>query len=157
MQPMYPGTPFSPSTQLSEGINETDTIIPVDNIDAFPDAPNLATIGTDGEGETVLYAAKTSTALSGCTRGYQGRAQPWTKGEAIARTFTQADHQALIDNTKELDAKEQELAQEVEQQGQQTSAQIQLLRAQSVYTAVHNKTGTVHNLTMENISGGGGY
>ena len=78
---LYPGIAFSPSAALTDNVGAGDTIIPVSDVEAFPPAPNLATIGTDEEGETVLYAAKTSTALSGCTRGVEGTAKAWPKGE----------------------------------------------------------------------------
>ena len=46
---MYKGIPFSPQVALTDGIGAGDTTIPVTDISAFPDAPNLATIGTDEE------------------------------------------------------------------------------------------------------------
>ncbi len=93
---LYPGIPFSPQTTLSDAIGAADTIIPVSDVSAFPDAPNLATIGVDENGETILYAAKTETALSGCLRGVEGMAKTWPMGEAIARNFTAKDHDDLI-------------------------------------------------------------
>lgn len=69
---LYPGIPFSPQAFLTNNIGAADTIIEVSDISAFPVAPNLATIGTDEDGESILYAAKTATALSGCTRGWRG-------------------------------------------------------------------------------------
>ena len=74
METMYSGIPFSPQTTLSSTIGAGDTVIPVEDISAFPDAPSYATIGTDADGETILYSAKTSTSLSGCTRGVEGTA-----------------------------------------------------------------------------------
>ena len=71
---MYKGIPFSPQVALADGIGAGDTTIPVTDISAFPDAPNLATIGTDEDGETILYTAKTTDSLSGCTRGVEGLA-----------------------------------------------------------------------------------
>ena len=68
---MYKGIPFSPQVALADGIGAGDTTIPVTDISAFPDAPNLATIGTDEDGETILYTAKTTDSLSGCTRGVE--------------------------------------------------------------------------------------
>lgn len=66
---LYPGVAFSPQAALADNIGAADTIIKVTDASVFPDAPNLATIGTDEEGETVFYAAKTADALSGCVRG----------------------------------------------------------------------------------------
>ena len=93
---LYPGIPFSPQATLTNNIGEADTIIEVSDVSAFPDAPNLATIGTDEEGETILYTAKTGTALSGCQRGIEGTARAWTAGELIGRNFTAKDHADLI-------------------------------------------------------------
>lgn len=93
---LYPGIAFSPVAELTDNVGAGDTIIPVSDVEAFPPAPNLATIGTDEEGETILYAAKTATALSGCTRGVEGTARAWSAGEPIARNWTAKDHGDLI-------------------------------------------------------------
>lgn len=101
MKTMYPGIPFSPQAVLTDNVGAADTIIQVSDVAAFPDAPNYATIGTDEDGETILYTAKTATALSGCTRGVEGTAKAWAAGELIGRNFTAADHAALIENVKD--------------------------------------------------------
>lgn len=93
---LYPGIPFSPQATLTDNIGAADTIIPVSDVSMFPAAPNLATIGTDENGETILYAAKTANALSGCQRGVEGTAKAWQMGEIIARNFTAKDHNDLI-------------------------------------------------------------
>lgn len=100
MSELYPGIPFSPQTFLEANVGEADTIIKVSNVDAFPPAPNLATIGTDENGETILYTAKTADSLSGCQRGVEGAARAWTAGELIGRNFTAKDHADLIDATQ---------------------------------------------------------
>jgi len=99
---MYPAMPFSPQALLTQAIGAADTIIPVDNIDAFPAAPNLAVIGTDENAETICYAAKTDSALSGCVRGVEGTAKEWQAGEVIARNFTAADFDAVRQNIEGL-------------------------------------------------------
>ena len=93
---LYPGIAFSPQATLTNNLGAADTIIEVSDASAFPPAPNLATIGTDEEGETILYTAKTETALSGCKRGVEGTARAWTAGELIGRNFTAKDHADLI-------------------------------------------------------------
>lgn len=98
---LYPGIAFSPPAALTDNIGAGDTIIPVSDAESFPPAPNLATIGADEEGETVLYAAKTATALSGCTRGVEGTARAWSAGEPIARNWTAKDHADLIAAVRE--------------------------------------------------------
>ena len=99
---MYKGIPFSPQVALADGIGAGDTTIPVTDISAFPDAPNLATIGTDEDGETILYTAKTTDSLSGCTRGVEGTAKAWPSGTTIARNFTNKDFDALQKNIQEV-------------------------------------------------------
>ena len=101
---LYPGIPFSPQAALTNNIGAADTIIEVSDASAFPPAPNLATIGTDEDGETVLYTAKTETALSGCQRGIEGAARAWTAGELIGRNFTAKDHTDLIAAVSEAGA-----------------------------------------------------
>ena len=101
METMYKGIPFSPQAALSDGIGAGDTTIPVTDISAFPDAPSLATIGTDEDGETILYTAKTTDSLSGCTRGVEGAAKSWPSGTTIARNFTNKDFDALQKNVQE--------------------------------------------------------
>ena len=54
---LYPGLAFSPQAELSEGVGAADTILKVSDSSRFPPPPNLATIGTDEDGETVLYTA----------------------------------------------------------------------------------------------------
>jgi len=93
---LYPGIPFSPPTTLTENIGAADTIIKVADASVFPPAPNYATIGTDEGGETIEYAAKADGLLSGCTRGVEGTAKTWQKGEVIARNFTKTDQDDLI-------------------------------------------------------------
>lgn len=93
---LYPGIAFSPQIKLTNNIGEADTIIEVSDVTVFPPAPNLATIGTDENGETILYTAKTATALSGCQRGVEGTAKAWRSGDPIGRNFTAKDHNDLI-------------------------------------------------------------
>lgn len=99
---MYTPKSFSPPTTLADAIGAADMVIPVADVSVFPDAPSLAVIGTDENAETVLYTAKTASALSGCTRGVEGIAKTWTAGETIARNWTAHDHAALISNITAL-------------------------------------------------------
>lgn len=101
MSKLYPGKAFSPPAILVDNIGEADSIIKVSDVSAFPDAPNYATIGTDENGETIIYTAKTADSLSGCQRGVEGTAKAWSAGELIARNFTAADHADVIAAIKE--------------------------------------------------------
>ena len=101
---MYEGLAFSPQTTLADSISASASVIPVSDVSVFPEAPNYATIGgNDGEGETILYTAKTSSALSGCIRGVEGTAKRWDSGEIISRNWTAKDHNVLIANLKALE------------------------------------------------------
>lgn len=100
---MYKGMPFSPISTLTANISATDTIIPVSDVNAFPEAPSIAVIGPDiGPNETIIYTGKTTTALTGCTRGVESTASAWDIDEIIARNFTAKDHNDIIDNIKDL-------------------------------------------------------
>ena len=105
METMYKGIPFSPQATITNTINASATVIPVSDVSAFPAPPSYATIGTDADGETVLYTAKTSTGLSGCTRGVEGTAKSWPSGSLIGRNFTAKDMHALQDNITEAATK----------------------------------------------------
>lgn len=100
---LYSGIAFSPQTTLADNIGAADTIIEVSDVSAFPPAPNLATIGTEEEGETILYTAKTAKALSGCQRGIEGTAKAWKAGEIIGRNFTAKDHNDLIASVRKIE------------------------------------------------------
>ena len=102
LETMYKGIPFSPVATLTANISATDTVIPVSDVNAFPDAPNIATIGTDTEAETIIYCSKTTDSLSGCTRGVEGTAKEWYIGEIISRNFTAKDHEDIIKNINYL-------------------------------------------------------
>lgn len=115
MTEMYKGIPFSPQATLTDNIGAADTIIPVSDVSAFPDGPNFATIGTDADGETIFYATKTASALSGCTRGVEGAAKGWQSGEVIARNFNSKDLEALQENIKALDQTAKDLAEKIGQ------------------------------------------
>lgn len=105
MEQMYKGIPFSPTATLTANISVTDTIIPVSNVDAFPDAPNIATIGSiAGPNETIIYTGKTTTTLTGCTRGVEGTASDWAVDELIGRNFTAKDHADMVKNIEELES-----------------------------------------------------
>lgn len=105
METMYKGIPFSPQATITNTINASATVIPVSDVSAFPAPPSYATIGTDADGETILYTAKTSTSLSGCTRGVEGTAKSWPSGSLIGRNFTAKDLHALQDNITEAATK----------------------------------------------------
>lgn len=104
MKTLYPGIPFSPQTELTDAVSAGDTVIPVADASVFPAAPNYATLGIDEDGETVLYTAKSESALSGCERGVEGAAKLWPKHTIIRRNFTAEDLNSLQDNLAELDA-----------------------------------------------------
>lgn len=93
----------SPVTQLAENITNTQTTISLVNADVLPDAPNIATIGTGVNAETVRYSGKTLNTLTGITRGFTGAAKAWESGQSIARIFTQYDHDSSVNNIQTLE------------------------------------------------------
>lgn len=113
---MYKGIPFSPKTTIIEDINAGSTVIKVADTSVFPEAPNLATIGTDEDAETILYSAKSGDSLSGCTRGVEGTAKSWSSGAIIARNFTAVEYGYIVDNIKQL-FNEQEFTADINESG----------------------------------------
>ncbi len=85
----------SPRAMLTAGVGATDTIIAVDNAAKLPEPPNLLTVGTDENAETVKLLSKNGNILS-VRRGEQGTAKAWPAGEFIARNFTAKDHADMI-------------------------------------------------------------
>ena len=98
MQPMYPGMVNSPQTELASAITDTDTTIPLLDASVLPDPPNICTIGTGEDAETVLYTGISGNDLTGVTRGFQGAAKAWSAGVKVARNFTAYDYDALRQN-----------------------------------------------------------
>lgn len=139
---LYPGIAFSPQAALADGVGARDTVIPVSDVSAFPDGPNLATIGTDEGGETVLYAAKTDTALAGCVRGVEGAAKAWSAGEPVGRNWTAKDHNDLIAAVLAVRAAAQKAAQEA-QEAQDMAAAHQKDRSahSALFAALEAKYG----------------
>ena len=100
---MYPGKVNSPQTTIVDAINSTTTIITVVDASVLPDAPNIATLGSDEDAETILYTAVIGNVLGGVTRGFQGIAKAWPAGTPIARLFTEYDYRALSKNIRDLE------------------------------------------------------
>lgn len=100
---MYPAQISSPGTELAAAASASANEITLLDASKLPDAPNLATIGSDETAEVVLYTGKTSNKLTGVTRGFQGAAKSWSVGARVARYFTAADHDTFISNIKDLD------------------------------------------------------
>ena len=106
MKEMYKGKVNSPATLLVETIDSSVTSIKVADGTVFPQGPNVAVIGTDGNAETIKYESINGNILVGCVRGFQGKASVWDKDTIIARNFTEYDLNALQENILELDKKE---------------------------------------------------
>ena len=106
MKEMYKGKVNSPATLLVETIDSSVTSIKVADGTVFPEGPNVAVIGTDGNAETIKYDSINGNILVGCVRGFQGKASVWDKDTIIARNFTEYDLDALQENILELDKKQ---------------------------------------------------
>src|SRR5690606_29264219 len=100
-QIMYPGKVNSPQTELASAIDDEQTTIPLLDASVLPDPPNLCTIGTGEDAETVLYTGKSGNNLTGVTRGFQGTAKAWVQGTKVARNFTAYDYDALRENLED--------------------------------------------------------
>ena len=100
-QTMYKGLVNSPETTITNNISESDTIIYVLDPARVPELPNLMTLGTGTNAETVLVTAINDNALT-VQRGFQGIAKSWPAGTVIARNFTEYDHAAFKANIEEL-------------------------------------------------------
>lgn len=100
MLDMYKGVVNSPETTITNDISNTDTLIYVLDDARVPDElPNLMTIGTGTNAETIKVISKTGSALT-VVRGFQGVAKTWNAGTIIARNFTEYDYEALRGNLK---------------------------------------------------------
>lgn len=106
LEPMYIGVNNSPKTTLTNGVTAVDSSIPVADISAFPDAPNLATIGTGTDAEVIRYNGITGNTLTGIERGFGGTtANAWETGAPICRAYTAYDHAAFKSNIEDLEVK----------------------------------------------------
>lgn len=106
MKEMFKGKVNSPATTLTELIDTKQKNIKVEDTAVFPEGPNLAVIGTDGNAETIKYESINNDILVGCTRGFQGEARIWDKGTPISRNFTEYDLSALQENIIEINNKQ---------------------------------------------------
>lgn len=98
---LYPAQANSPATKLASSVDVTDTTIVVADGSQMLDPPCYLTIGNNEDAETVLMTAKAGNFLT-VVRAVEGIARPWDTGESVARNFTAADHNALIDWVKNL-------------------------------------------------------
>ena len=102
MKEMYKGVVNSPETTITNDISSTDTLIYVLDETRVPDdLPNLMTIGTGTNAETIKVVSKAGSAIT-VVRGFQGIAKPWPTGSIIARNFTEYDYNTLIENIDTL-------------------------------------------------------
>ena len=98
MKEMYKGVVNSPETTITNDISNTDTLIYVLDDSRVPDdLPNLMTIGTGTNAETIKVISKVGSAIT-VVRGFQGVAKAWNTGSIIARNFTEYDYEALREN-----------------------------------------------------------
>lgn len=102
MLEMYKGLVNSPETTITNNINTSDTIIYVVDPARVPTPPNLMTLGTGTNAETVKVLSIDGNALT-VQRGFQGVAKDWLAGTIIARNFTEYDYNALRENIETLD------------------------------------------------------
>ncbi len=100
---MYSGLVNSPETTITNNVGVSDTLIYVLDPARVPsDLPNLMTIGTGTNAETVKVTEISGSAIT-VERGFQGIAKSWPAGTVIARNFTAYDHDTFKDNIEDLD------------------------------------------------------
>jgi hypothetical protein len=98
LKPMYNGIVNSPPTKISGSVSAVDTIIILDNPSVIPDAPNIFTIGSGSDCETVYFANSPSGSSFTVVRGFQGIAKSWDADTIVFRSFTEYDYAAIIEN-----------------------------------------------------------
>ena len=102
---MYSGLVNSPETTIANNVGVSDTLIYVLDPARVPsDLPNLMTIGTGTNAETVLVESINDIAIT-VQRGFQGVAKDWPAGTIIARNITEYDHSAFKSNIEDLDTR----------------------------------------------------
>lgn len=102
---MYSGLVNSPETTITNNVGVSDTLIYVLDPARVPsDLPNLMTIGTGTNAETVLVESINDSAIT-VQRGFQGIAKEWPAGTIIARNITEYDHSAFKSNIEDLDTR----------------------------------------------------
>lgn len=110
LQTMYAGMVNSPETTITNSLGPADTTIYVLDPSRVPEPlPNLMTLGTGTNAETVLVTSLSDNALT-VVRGYQGIAKDWLPGTIIARNFTEYDHAAFKANITDLGTAVDDLA-----------------------------------------------
>lgn len=91
----------SPSTSLVNAITDTQTEIEVVDVTILPDPPNILTLTSNDNFETIIYNGidEAGNLLQNITRGVEGTAQSWESGTTISRLFTAKD---LLDLQAEI-------------------------------------------------------
>ena len=103
METMYKGISNSPQTVLAESITAEAAAIPVENINVFPEAPNLATIGSGDSAEVIRYNGIEGSRLTGCERGFGGTTANFREaGTQVYRAYTVYDHDTFKANIERL-------------------------------------------------------
>jgi hypothetical protein len=99
---MYKGMVNSPETTITNNISNSDTLIYVLDPTRVPsELPNVMTLGTSSNAETVKVLSMDGSALT-VERGFQGTPIAWNVGTIIARNFTEYDYEALRINVSNL-------------------------------------------------------
>ena len=102
LQVMYGAKTNSPSSELVNSINDSQSTIELVDASVLPDAPNLLTIGEGEDAETCVYDGITGNVVNIVMRGFQGGAKAWDAGTPVARNFTAYDHDAFKQNLNSL-------------------------------------------------------
>ncbi len=79
IEDMFPGKAYSPETTIAAAVSASAVSIEVSDGTVLPDAPNIATIGSEYLAETIIYLEKNGNVLNNVQRGVQesGVGKPW--------------------------------------------------------------------------------
>jgi hypothetical protein len=105
MEDMYIPQEGSPEFTLATSIAKTDTEIEInENVNALPEPPNILTIFSASNYETILYKNIdfTGNKIVEVERGIEGEAQGWSSNSNIARLLTSYDIKSLQNNIRFL-------------------------------------------------------
>ena len=135
LETMYIGVNNSPKTTLTNGVTAADSSIAVADISAFPNAPNLATIGMGTDAEVIRYNGITGNTLTGIERGFGGTtANAWETGAPICRAYTAYDHAAFKSNIEDLEVKK------LAKSGSLSDMKLGAVQNVTVYSAMSEET-----------------
>lgn len=102
LKTMYPGVTNSPETFLRTSLTADGTTMYVADGSVLGTLPTLAVIGDTASAETVLVTSQAEDGGYNIQRAVEGVAIAWPQATLVARNFTNADYEALVENINDL-------------------------------------------------------